>query len=341
MSPVVGSQNVVITNQVLASGVQPYVQQQNFGQLIGQVQAWNPDFSTELIGVQLNGIVRKIYDRRTWYGLMVRGQIACVGMTIGGTVSMTTGSPIITGDGTNNWTSSVIGMQFRQGYNTPVYSIIQANLNSSPQTLTLELPWAGPPYSSSSYFIAQYYYNLGPNIKYVHTCKNLYMAWRLRLDLNQQSLDAIDPWRINTFMPAALAQMPADPSGNYLVELWPVSSVVMGMPFVACVQPPNLVDDADTLPPYIRTDIVAKYGIADALVINGPKLNKYYDAAESQRLRGEAESELISLAMSDENLYRQNLQYEWEQLKYAPLPGLLPINHAVTAAAAMDWGGEW
>jgi hypothetical protein len=340
LSPFVGNQNVVIANQVLPSGVQPYVQQQSFGQMIGEVNDANVDWDSESIKVRLNGIVRKIYDRRTWYGLMVRGQIACVGMTIGGTVSMTTGSPTITGDGTNAWTSSVIGMQFRQGYNTPVYSIIGASLNSSPQTLTLELPWAGPPYSSSSYFIAQYYYNLGPNIKYIHTCKNLYMAWRLRLDLNQQSLDAIDPWRINTFMPAALAQMPADPSGNYLVELWPVSSVVMGMPFIACVQPPNLVSDSDSLPPYIRTDIVTKLGRADALVHKGPKLNKYYDAQESQRLRGEAEAELLQLALADENLYRQNLQYEWEQIKYAPLPGLLPINHAVTAANAMDWGGD-
>ena len=81
-----------------------------------------------------------------------------------------------------------------------------------------------------------------------------------------------------------LAQMPPDQNGAYQVELWPVPSIVQALPFIAVVQPPNLVDDYDSLPPYIRTDIVTKLGIADAKVYRGPKLNKYYD------MRGEQET---------------------------------------------------
>lgn len=325
-------------NQVLPNqGVQPYVQQQNFGQMIGEVSDANPDQDTSSIQVKINGIVRKIYDRRTWYGLMIRGQICTTGFIIGGSVNITQGSNQIQGVGTS-WTPAVVGMCFRLGYNTPPYVITA--LDAVNQVLTLEMPWGGVGYTGAGYFIAQYYYSPGANIKYIHTARNLIMAWRMRLDYNQQTLDTIDPWRINTISPSCLAQMPPDQNGAYQVELWPVPSIVQALPFVAVIQPPNLVDDGDSLPAYIRTDIVTKLAIADAKVYRGPKLNKYYDMAESQRLRSEAEMELNSLAMTDETLYRQNLLYPMEQMPVAPMPGMdssWAINHGVSAGD----GGWW
>jgi hypothetical protein len=327
-------------NQVLPNpGVLPYVQQQNFGQMIGFVSDQNPDCDPSTIQVIINNVVRKIYDRRTWFGLMVYGQIACVGQTIGGSVNITQGSPYIQGVGTA-WTPAVVGKCFRLGYNVP--PMVVTALDVFNQILTLQMPWAGVSYVGAGYFIAQYYYTIGPNIKYIHTAKNLLMAWRLQLGYNQQTLDSVDVWRINTFMPACLAQMPLDQNGGYQVELWPVPAVVQALPFIACVQPPNLQNDWDSLPAYIRTDIVTKFAIADAKVYRGPKLNKYYDMPESQRLRGEAEQELVSLAMMDENLYRQNLIHEVEGMRMAPTPYELTatygINHGV---AASDGGGWW
>lgn len=292
---------------------------------------------SESIKVKINSIVRKIYDRRTWYGLMVRGQIATTGFTIGGKCQVTLGSPIVQGVGTN-WDPSLIGRQFRIGYNTPPYTITA--MDAEFQQLTLEMPWASPTLLSAGYLIAQYYYSPGPNIKYIHTARNLIMAWRLRLDLNQQSLDQIDPWRINTFSPWALAQMPPGVNGEYMVELYPVPAIVQALPFVAVVQPPNLVNDSDSIPAYIRTDIVTKLSIADAKVYRGPKFNKYYDAAESQRLRGEAETELMYLALNDETLYRQDLKMEFEQMpEFAGSAAGWSINHGVAAnsGGAWDW----
>jgi len=301
--------------------------------------SWNPDFDPNTAYVELNGIVRKIYDRRAWFPLMVRGQIATQGYIIGGSAILTAGSPTVQGIGTS-WSPIVIGRQFRVGYNTPPMTIIA--MNQFTQTLTLELPWAGVSYPTGiGYFIAQYYFNLGPNIKYVHTAKNLIMAWRLQLGYNQQSLDALDPWRINTFSPRALAQMPLGVNGEYMVELWPTPSIVQALPFIAVIQPPNITGDNSNFPAYIRSDIIAKYLIAAALVYRGPKLNKYYDSAESNRLRGEAESELIMMAMADENLYRQNLIYEWEKMSMAPdLYGNPDANYAINhGMAAADFGG--
>ena len=114
-----------LQNQVLPNvGVLPYVQQQSFGQMIGETLDANPDWDPESIKVRINGIIRKIYDRRTWYGLMVRGQICTTGFTIGGSVNVTQGSNIVQGVSTT-WTPAVIGQQFRLGYNTPPYTITQ------------------------------------------------------------------------------------------------------------------------------------------------------------------------------------------------------------------------
>lgn len=333
-APQVNFQNQVLPN----AGVLPYVQQQNFGQIVGQGLAANPDWDPSQIQVETNSIVRSIYDRRTWYGLMIRGQIATTGFTIGGSVNITQGQNTIQGVGTS-WTPAVIGQCFRLGYNTPPYVIKQ--LDAFNQILTIEMPWAGVSYTGAGYFIAQYYYSPGANIKYIHTARNLIMAWRMRLDYNQQTLDTIDPWRINTFSPSCLVQMPPDQNGAYQIELWPVPSIVQALPFIAVIQPPNLVNDSDSLPPYIRTDIVVKLLKAEAKVTGGPRQNKYYDSQESNRLRSDAESELIRMAMTDENLYRQNLIYEMESMRMAPMPGMdssWAINHGVSAGyGGWDW----
>lgn len=329
-------------NQVLPNPGKPYVQQQNFGQMVGNVMSWNPDIDAETIKQQLNAHIRKIYDRRTWFGLMVRGQIATQKYILGGSCTLTQGTNLVQGINTV-WDYNVLGRQFRMGYNSPPYTIIQVDPTN--QVLALEMPWAAPSISPASYFIQQNYYSLGPNIKYIHTAKNLLQAWRLRLDYNQQSLDAIDPWRVSTFTPQALVQMPPGPNGEYMVELYPSPAIVQPLPFIAVVQPPNLIYDGDSLPPYIRCDILVKFGIADALVYRG-KQNQYYDPAEAGRLRGEAEQELAALALSDENLYRQDLKYKWEEMRMAPDlggsgGGFYAVNHGVMAGDGWGGWGDW
>ena len=329
-----------LNNQVLPNaGVLPYVQQMNFGQLVGQGLAANPDWDPSEIQTEINSIVRSIYDRRTWYGLMVRGQIVTAQQVIGGTANVTLGSNQVQGTGTS-WDASLVGRCFRIGYNTPMYQVTQVDATN--QVLTLEMPWGGTNYTGTGYVITQNYYVVGANIKYIHTCRNMLMAWRLQLGYNQQTLDAVDPWRICTFMPAALAQMPPDPNGAYQVELWPVPAVIQALPFVAVVQPPNLVNDSDSLPAYIRCDIVIRYIKAEAKIVGGPRQNKYYDNVESNRLRGEAELELTRMALTDETLYRQNLIHEIESVRMAPTPYQITngfdINHGVPAGVG-SW--EW
>ena len=329
--------NSAITNQVLPvqNGQLPYVTQENFSQMIGNVASWNPDCLAE-IPRWLNEIARQVYDRRTWYGLEIKGQLCVPAAVVGGTATVVNGSYQVTGSGTS-WTNSIVGMQLRIGYNNPIYTITAVNTGT--QTLTLELPWGGAS-GSFGYYIVKYFYNIGPNIKYIKRMVNMQMAIKFRLNLTQSYLDTIDPWRaMGGNFSWGLAPMPADPLGNYLVELYPASWVVQAFPFLAYIQPPNLVNDNDSLPPYIRTDIIVKEGISRALVFGGPKKNQYYDAGESQRKHAEFEVELNHMANADENLYRTNLITKEESFPYyEPGGAFWGAQHAVMAS---DSDGGW
>lgn len=329
-------------NQILPNpDVSPWRNQMSFSQICGAVSSENPDVDISDIQVQVNSIVRDIYDRRTWYGLMISGQIATTGFTTGGSVNVTQGQSTIQGVNTN-WTPAVVGQQFRLGYNTPPITILACDPFA--QVLTLQLPWASNSYTSAGYFIAQYLYSIGPNIKYVHTARNMLMAWRLRLDYTQQTLDSRDPWRATVFTPTALVQTVPDQNGAYQVELWPVPSIVQALPWIAVVQPPNMVNDSDSLPTAIRADIVVDFGRAWAKVYKGPKWNKYYDKPEADRLRAEAERKLLYMAKADEDLYRQNLLYREEDIRVAPdlLSGyrnaIWDFNHGVSSG---EGNSEW
>lgn len=336
-APFVNVQNQVLPNP----GVNPYRNQMVLAQMLGAIQSEVPDLDPSDITVQINSIVRDVYDRRTWSSLMIRGQIGTTGFVVGGSITATLGSNLIQGTNTN-WTPAVVGLGFRLGYNSPPYVITACDPFA--QVLTLEMPWASPSISSAGYFIAQYYYGIGPNIKYIHTCKNMLQGWRMRLNYNQQTLDTYDAWRATVFTPVALVQMPPDPNGNYQVELWPVVSIVQALPWIAVVQPPNLVLDGDALPSGIRADIVVDFGRAWAKTYKGPKWNKYYDKAEADRLRGEAERKLMYMAKADEDLYRQNILYKWEEMRMAPdlIYGggggaVYAINHAVESTDEYGW----
>lgn len=325
--------------QLLPNGTTPYSQQMNYASLQGRVISENPD-SSSMAGIWINDSVRTIYDRRTWYGTMIRGQIVSPQVYNTGTVTVTNGSSTVIGTGTA-WTNSLVNRQFRIGFNTPIYNITAVN---SPTSLTIEFPYAGQN-GSFGYFIAQYYYNIGGNIKYVYECKNLLLGIRLNCNLNQRTLDNSDPWRSQQFTPYALAQMPADQSGNYMVELYPVPIIVQAFPYIAFIQPPNLVNDSDNLPPFIRGDIVVKYAIAEALVWRGPKKNPYYNLERSISLKREFNDEIERMTRADENLYRQDVEWQSEKLPYFN-PGGAYWDATHSSPATMGgWGplgaGDW
>lgn len=330
-----------IANQVGPNGQRPYVNQQNFGQIVGEVLSWNPSATSEMVKVWVNNAVRKIYDRRLWYGLMVKGQIVSPGFTSGGTLALTLGSANVVGSGTA-FTPSMVGQALRVGYNNPVYNIIAV---TDATHLTLELPWGSPSFSAVGYFITQYYYSI-PNIKFIFDCINLQLQRRMWTNLNQATLNARDPSRQQIMYSWGLASMPPDPSGNFQFELYPASMIQQAFPYLAYVQPPNLVNDFDVLPAYLRSDIVVAHGISDCLLYR-PKENSYYDPATALAISrvklAEFEGEVRNMEQADEQLYRQDIVMRWEQLPMAdPGDGFWDILHPIPAGGyELDSGWEY
>jgi len=328
-----------IPQQVLPypNGVTPFVQQMNFGQMKGSVMFWNPSCSAEA-GIWINEGLKVTLDRRTWFSMFCKGQLIAPGSVTTGSATVTLGSYNVTGTNTT-WDASLVGRQFRIGYNNPIYTIV--DVDPIGQVLQLELPWGGPS-STSGYFIIQYYFNLGPNIKYLYNMVNMQLGYKFRTGWTQNTLDAVDPWRQNQNFPWAVAPMPLDQNYNYLVELYPASWIQQAFPFMAYVVPPNLVDDQDTLPAYIRCDVILRYAISRALVFRGPKNNPYYDLAMSKQFMGEFEAEIGQMAQADENLYRIDVTKFGEDLPYYnPGGALWDAQHAVMGNNAAYGGGDW
>lgn len=325
-----------VANQVGPNGLQPYVNQYNYGQTIGAVSSWATHAPIPMIQNWINDAVRAYYDRRNWYGLYAKGQIVTPGYYSAGTVTCTQGSTTVTGTGTG-WTASlggqpIIGQALRLGFQSPIYNIV--GFNPGLQQLTLELPWGNPTVTTSGYFITQYLYSI-PNIRYITTMKNLQMMFRMRTGMSQTLLDTWDPSRLQMFYSRAAATAPPDAAGNYVVELWPVQANPQAFPYMAYVQPPNLIHDTDNFPAYIRGDIVLNHAISTALMYR-PKSNPHYSESMCLQLSAQKmklfEGELLQAERADENLFRQDVLTWAESM---PMVSLDPINGQIVGGGGM------
>lgn len=319
--------NSTVPWQVLPNGVQQFVQQMNFGQMIGQVTAWNPDCEAQA-PIWINEAVKKVLDRRTWFGLFTKGQIVVPQATTAGQAIVELGNNLVTGVNTT-WTQAVVGQQFRIGYNNPIYTI--TDVDTVGQVLHLELAW-GATGGTFGYWIVQNYVNFGPNIKYLKNIVNMQLGRRMWVHANQDWMNAVDPWRQNQNWPWAVAPLPLSPEGNYLAELYPASWIQQAFPFLAYTIPPKLVNDLDTLPAYMRCDVIILEPIAKALTWRGPKKNPYYDPTTAKEKRQEFREEVMWMESQDENLYRTNLSLPFEDVPmYSPGGALWDASHAVMA----------
>lgn len=328
-----------VANQIVPSGNAPYSQAYNFGQAIGQLVAWNPNVDLGMAQTMINDSLRKLIDRRTWYGLMTKGQLITSGFYSTGQVNTTLGSATITGVGTS-WTTGLIGQSIRVGYTAPIYNII--NVNAATQTLTIELPFGCSFTSPSGYFITQYYYSI-PNVKYIYSMKNLQLQYRMWTNMPQQFIETVDPARQRIVYPWLAATMPPDANGNYQVELWPASMTQQALPYLAYVQPPTLTDDSNNFPPFFRGDVIVAGAVANALRYR-PRDNPYYSEAIALQIAkeklAEFEAEALHMEQADENLYRKDVIMFSEQFPLVdPYTGARGGGSMLDAMSAVG-GGE-
>ena len=333
-----------IANQVGPNGIQPYANQINFGQLFGRVAMYAPHCSITAVQNICNNVVRRIYDRRNWYGLYRRGQIVSPGYYSTGTIALVAGSASVQGTNTA-WTALLVGQQLRVGFTAPIYTVIA--VDPVHQVLTIEMPWGLPSVSSTGYFISQMYYSI-PNIKFFYSVKNLQLYYRLWTNVPQSLLENWDPSRMQLMFPRVLASMPPDPSGNYQFELWPAPNTAQSFPYLSYCTIPNLVNDTDNFPPFIRSDVIELGAIAEVLLWR-PKNNPAYSESMclqvSKDFNSRFEIELLHAAEADEALMRQDVISREEQTPYCGIDwttgSFLGVGGGATLAAMSAVESDW
>lgn len=300
------------------------VSQASFRKMVGEVAQWNPDAPIPMIMSWLNNAYRAIIDERMWYGLFVRGQCQVPQMYSAGNVTVTTGSATVTGSGTA-FNNTMIGQQFRIGF-TQGWMTIAAVPN--PQELTLAMPWGDIPYTNIAFQIAQPWVTLGPNIKFVKEMVNQKQGYRLYTNMPQKVLNIADTWRSSVGWSFLISPLPTTQDGMPQFELYPTPIFNQVFPFLAYIQPPDMVGDNDTPAPFIRTDILVMMAIADAVTFGGPKNNKYYDPQTAQTKRTMAKYEVEKLKNVDDCLNPTDLQWDMGSWPFSQQGSLWMQNHA-------------
>lgn len=299
------------------------VTQSNFRKMIGEVSQWNPDCPITMVMSFLNNWCRSIYDERMWYGLFVRGQCQVPQMYSTGTVSVTTGSNVVTGTGTN-FTQALVGQQFRIGFTQgwiTVYSVQSAT------QLTLAMPWGDQPYSTVGYQIAQAWVTLGPNIKFIKEMVNQKQGYRIYPNIPQKVLNIADTWRSSVGWSFLISPLPVTQAGLPQFELYPTPIFTQVFPYLAYIQPPDMVNDNDTPAPLIRSDIVVMGAISDVLTFGGQK-SRYYDPNTAGVKRTMAKYEIEKLKNVDDCLNPTDLQWDFGSFPFSQQGALFMQSHS-------------
>ena len=303
--PVVIVQNPLYPNQVSWNPASaPVTTQLNFREMINEICQWNPNVDPMIAGRWVNNYIRKIVDMRTWYGLKLRGVINIPQIYQQGTVTTTNGSNIVQGIGTA-WTTSFIGTQFRPGFSFP-WSTIN-NVDVANQRLTLDTQYGGQT-MTGGYQIQQVYTTLGANIKYLLWALNQQQGWPMEVNVPVQTINTWDPWRQSLGWSTIFATRPPTPDGQFQIEMWPTPYSTQVFPFEAYMQPPDLVKDADTPPPFIRSDVIVGRAIADAKLFGG-RGDKYYDPNVAMAKIREFNEAIEQMSNADNMLDQQDVTW--------------------------------
>lgn len=303
--------NPQFSNQVGASPTnQAFSEQLDYGQMLREVSQFHSALDQETAGRMINNRYRQVVDRRSWYGLKVRGVASTQAISNGGTCIVTYNSPIVQGQGTN-WTQSLVGLQFRQTFTQPFQTIVSVQ---SATQLTLDTPYPGPTFGPAAYYIVEAYLTFGANIKRFSWAVNQLFGWPLDVNVPVEVINAKDTWRMNYGWATTFATRPPTPDGQFQVEVWPTPYPAQTFPFEAWTQPPNLDLDSDSPVAWVRSDLIVTGAIADALLWR-PKLNQFYDPATAVSIAaGKAQQfnhDLLEMENADEGLQQQAVSWDY------------------------------
>lgn len=287
---------------------QPATSQYSFRKLCGLLLQFNPDLPIQVCKEFISQSYRRIIDSRNFYGTLVKGQVNVPNSYTQGTVLVTYGSNVVTAVGTQ-WNSSMVGYQFRVGFSTPIYSITQV---VSPTQLQLDLVWGAQTQTGVSYQIFNNLVSFGANVKRLLAVVNQRQGYRLMLNIPQEVLNIYDTWRTTTGWTTLVANYAPASNGTPLFELYPAPTFQQSFPFLAYIQPADMVNDTDYPVVSIRGDVILYGAIPQALTFRG-KANKYYDPNTAMSYQKMFDLELMKGQRSDNDLYQNDLIWEFDK----------------------------
>jgi len=305
--PVVFS-NPQFPYQVGASSAnQAYSVQLNYRQMLSEVTSWNPNFDPMKAGRAINNAYRLILDKRSWYGLKVRGVATVPTITATGQATTVTGVSTVTGIGTT-WTPALVGLQFRQQFTAPYQTI--TFVDPIAQKLTLDTPYVGSS-GTSPYQIVQAYISFGGNVKRLDHAENQLQGWPINIKTKIRQLDSWDVWRTALGWCRHFATRAPTPDGQFQVEIWPTPYQAQTFPFEAWTQPADMVLDTDCPVAWVSSHLLVERAIADALVFGGRK-SDYYDPTTASMKIQLFDKAVEQAEWSDEGLDQQAVQWDEE-----------------------------
>lgn len=307
--PVVLSNPLFIDQVGASASSQAYSVQLDYGSMLREVCQWNSAVDAMQAGRFINNRYRAIIDRRKWYGTKVRGNASVPNVYSTGTATMVNGSNAVTGIGTA-WTSSLVGLQFRNGFTNPYQTIVQV---VSPTSLVLDTPFPGLG-GTFGYQILEVYLTFGANIKRLEWAVNQLFGWPMEVNVPVEVINARDTWRQNLGWATTFATRPPTPDGQYQVEVWPAPYSIQVFPFEAYTQPADMALDSDSPVAWIRSDLLVTGAIADALLFR-PKKNEFYDqqiaVAVARDKKMQFEADALAMENADELLQQQAVSWDF------------------------------
>jgi hypothetical protein len=242
--------------------------------------------------------------------LLVRGQVTVPSVYSTGTATFTLGSTAVQGFGTA-WTPAMINEQIRAGFSTGWYNI--QSVDSTHQVITLDLPWGNPTVTSVGYQIVQTWVTLGPNVKRILAMVNQRQGWPMILDQPQAVGNAGDTWRTTTGWSYMVLSKEPRADGSPQWEIYPAPTFQQVFPYLAYVQPPDLVNDNDFPVTFVRSDVIVLPAIKQALLYRG-KDSRYYDPQTAGIKEQEFKEELAKMELNDDNQYPKDVLYDFGKM---------------------------
>lgn len=195
--------------------------------------------------------------------------------------------------------SSLAGRQLRISRNNPIFTVMGI---VDPSTLLLDVAWGGPALVGAAYQVLKMYYHVHSRLRKVLDAIDQQQGWPLDLESYSVTVvNTIDPQRTDTGDPRTMFPHTPSPSGNMRWEVWPAPTSARQVSAILSLQWPDMVDLADTPPPFLEPTIFSDLATSTALATKLGAKDDWYLPRDSVRWEQQAAAKLTQAMNNDED----------------------------------------